>query len=199
VVLGGKGGRAGVFDGIGTVDLATERPAVGGGYAGRAVCENPADARLDEACSEAQGKCGLAVGSLEVDGADEAPPVRTSGACFADGVLSVDVDGDGKRETFPARGFLDELNAPAGEVSAGPVGPPECQTAFSIAGLVRGKDAKAFRAMDLYGVVDLDGDDRFEVVMQYRYANVRTLAIYSAPTNAGRLELVAEVEPWAAE
>jgi hypothetical protein len=38
-----------------------------------------------------------------------------------------------------------------------------------------------------------------EIVMQYRYADVRTLAIYSAPTQATRLEMVAEVEPWGAE
>jgi hypothetical protein len=199
VVLSAKGGRAGVFEGVGTVDLATERPAVGGGYAGRAVCEDARTTLVDAACVEAQGRCGLAVGSLEVDGVDEAPALVTGGACLTDGVLTVDIDGDGRRESFPARAFLDELNAPATEVtSSGVADKNECTASFALPGLVKGKDAKAFRALDLYGVVDLDGDDRLEIVMQYRYANVRTLAIYSAPTQASRLEMVAEVEPWGA-
>ena len=64
---------------------------------------------------------------------------------------------------------------------------------------VRGKDAKAFRAMDLVAVVDIDDDGRNELIVQYRYAKVRTWGVYSPDPGLTKLTLVGEVEPWSAE
>ncbi len=201
-VLAQSGTRAGVFDAVGPVDLGTEAPALTGGYAGKSPCEDP-DAAVVAACKDAHAGCGLAVASLAPDGVDEAPPVRVGAACAVDEgkTLRVDIDGDGNPESFAIAGFLDELKAPASEVAAtgAAAAKGECTPRFSLPGLVRGKDAKAFRALDLVGVVDLDEDGRFELVLQYRYAKVRTWAIYSADQTARRLALVAEVAPWAAE
>jgi hypothetical protein len=52
--------------------------------------------------------------------------------------------------------------------------------------------------VDLVGVLDLDGDGRLEIVLQYRYGEKRTWAIYGAPDTPMRLELLAEGEPWEA-
>jgi hypothetical protein len=200
-VLSARGTRAGVFQAVGPVDLGTESPALTGGYAGKGPCED-AEAAFAAACSEAQAKCGLAVAALGVDGADEAPKLRAGGACLEkDGLLLVDIDGDGMAEAFPAAGFLDEVKAPANEVAAAPAAGAKstCIPAFSLPKLVRGKDVKAFRALDLLGVVDLDDDGRFELVLQYRYASLRTWGVYAADPSLARLTLVGEVTPWAAE
>jgi hypothetical protein len=195
VVLSATGRRAGVFTGVGPVDLATELPTLTGGYAGQAPCD-----KEDAACLDAQGSCGLAVASLAVDGEAEAPPMTTGAACVDGGQLRVDLDGDGAAESFAITAFLDEVKAPADEVlAAATAGKLDCAPRFSAPALLRGKDAKAFRALDLLGVVDIDGDGRLELVMQYRYATVRTWAIYATEQHAGRLELRAEVAPWSAE
>ena len=200
-VLSARGARAGIFASVGPVDLGTESPVLTGGYAGKPPCDD-ADKAFAKACTEAQEKCGLAVASLATDGADDAPKLRTGGACVEDGgTLRVDLDGDGMAEAFTVAGFLDELRAPAADLSASApsAAKPACQPTFAVPGLVRGKDAKAFRALDLLGVVDLDDDGRVELVMQYRYASVRTWGIYAADASGGRLSLVAEVAPWSAD
>jgi len=200
-VLSARGARAGVFQAVGPVDLGTESPVLTGGYAGKSPCED-ADAARASACGEAQLQCGLAVASLAVDGADVPPKLRTGGACVeGDKILRVDLDGDGLAEAFAVAGFLDELRAPAAEVDAAVASAAKatCTASFSLPLLVRGRDAKAFRALDLVGVVDLDDDGRLELVMQYRYASVRTWAIYTADQTVRRLALVAEVAPWSTE
>jgi hypothetical protein len=50
--------------------------------------------------------------------------------------------------------------------------------------------------IDLLGVVDLDADGRHELVLAFRYPESRTLAVYSALHQAGRLELVGEAVSW---
>jgi hypothetical protein len=174
-----------------------------GGYAGVAPCDSK-DKAVDKAatvaCVDAQGKCGLAVASLGVDGVDEPPRLRTGGACVEDTLLRVDLDGDGLAEAFPIAAFLDEVKAPADTVAASATtAASSCTAAFALPVLVRGKDAKAFRALDLVGVVDLDDDGRLELVVQYRYASVRTWAVYVADDKLAQLTLVAEIAPWAAE
>jgi hypothetical protein len=196
-VLSARGKRAGTFGAVGPVDLGTESPALTGGYAGSPPCEDK-DAAFAAACSEAQGKCGLAVASLAVDGETDAPRLATGAACVDKDRLYVDLDGDGVDETYKVAGFLDELKAPAQEVAPdGPPGKTTCTRAFSLPRLERGNDAKAFRSMDLLGIVDLDDDGHLELVMQYRYASVRTWAIYAL--DGERLTLVGEVTPWSPE
>jgi hypothetical protein len=48
----------------------------------------------------------------------------------------------------------------------------------------------------LLGVVDVDGDGRFELVLVYHYEDRRTIAVYSAVSSPVRLELVGEAIPW---
>ena len=50
--------------------------------------------------------------------------------------------------------------------------------------------------LDVLGVLDLDGDGRREVAVAFRYPDGRTLALYSALSLSGRLELVGEAVPW---
>lgn len=198
-VLGWNGDRAGVFNALGAVDLGTALPAVTGGYAGRAPCDDGKGGEI-AACTAAVAGCAPAVASLGADGADDAPTVERAAACAADGVLWFDVDADGQREAFAARGFMDELKAPAEEVTAksgAGEAPASCVEGFALTGLVTGKDPKAFRGMDLLAVADLDQDGRREVILQYRYGTVTTWAMYAARQGAGRLELVTEVVPWA--
>jgi hypothetical protein len=199
-VLGYRGNRAGVFSALGAVDLGTALPTVTGGFAGHSVCDDGHGGTLKD-CGAAQAGCGVAVASLLPDGGDEAPAVATGDACVDAGTLWIDIDSDGQREGFAAAAFLDELKAPADEVAAkaGAGAPEACAAAFAWSNLVTGRDPKAFRALDLVAVADLDDDGRREIVVQYRYGTVRTLAIYAAPQTSSRLVLAAEVAPWAGE
>jgi hypothetical protein len=181
------GKRAGVFTVAGATDLGTATPVAAGGYAGAAVCETPE-------CTESVKGCGLAVGGLGRDG--EGLEVKVGAACVDGGRLHVDLDGDGQMEAFAVSDFLDQLKAPVEEVGGTPTGAPACTPVFAQTNLNPTLSGKGWRALDLLGVIDLDGDGRFEMILQLRYAEKRTWAIYSATQIATRIELVAEVEPW---
>jgi hypothetical protein len=157
-VLGWNGKRAGWFTAAG---VAPALPATAlGGYAGARPCADEATATE---CVAASGDCGLAVGSP----AGDDPTPRPGGACVAGDALVVDVDGDGRLESFPraALAALEEevLGAPAPlEVSC----PPR-------PALAAGGD------LDVLAVADLDGDGRVELLVARR-GTPRRLALYTA-------------------
>ena len=119
------------------------------------------------------------------------------GACASGDNLLFDVDRDGVLEAFPTASFLNSFRGPADEVVALEAGAKAtCKPQFAIRGLIRPGDPRDWRGLDIIGVVDLDGDDRFELVAVYNYQDRRTWAVYSAQSSAGRLDLVAEGQPW---
>lgn len=204
-----NGQRAGVFSVAGSAEVGLDRPVAIGAYAGRSPCVS-LDARgtasdPDPACVEAQAHCGLAIAPVEPGSGFTARPygeepdpiaLRTGGGCAANDTLFVDIDGDGVTESFPAADFLGPVRGPAEEVSAVPMKRSGCKPAFSVRHVLPPADPKHWRGLDLVGVIDLDGDGRFELVMSYHYSDRRTWAVYTAIGNAGRLELAAESTPW---
>jgi hypothetical protein len=161
------------------------------------VCQ-PADQAHpeDAACVAAQARCGVALSWLDED-AEDAPAPDVGGACVASGRIVVDIDADGVNEAFVIAEFLDDMRAPADEVSAAAkLAEAACTPAFSLPSLITGTDPRGFKGFDLLAVIDLDADGRRELVVQYRYAAARTWAIYAAPQTATRLELAAEAVPW---
>jgi hypothetical protein len=205
-VLAWDGGRAGVFSVAAAAEVGLERRVAVGGYAGRSPCLPGGEAaEPDPACVVAQRHCGLAVGLLEPVGGLEARPleehgppleVATGGACVSEDLLMVDIDGDGVAEAFPLARFLDPVRAPAEEISAAGPGAAACEPRFAVRAALPAGDPRHFRGMDVLGVVDLDGNGRFELIVAFDYADRRTWAVYSATSNAGRLELMGEVVPW---
>jgi hypothetical protein len=193
-VLGYGGKKAGVFTVAGSAEAGTAIPIASGAYAGSPPCA--ADEATREECEAVQKGCGLAIGEIGRL-IEDTLAVSTGGVCFADGRLVVDLDGDGTAESFAAAEFLDAVRAPVDEV-VGTAGlmPSGCAPRFAIANVVPGTQPKHWRGLDVVGVADLDGDQRSELVMQYRYGEKRTWAVYSASQMSTRIELVAEVEPW---
>jgi hypothetical protein len=160
-VLSFDGARAGWFTPVGVTAQASQGAVSIGGYAGAAPCA--AEATASE-CMAVLGGCGVAVGSPEGDD----PTPRRSGACVAGSALIVDVDGDGRFESFSLaalRNFADELTgttAPAGTV---------CTPRPALA---------VGRDFDIMAVADLDGDGRVELIASKRGATSRQVAVYSA-------------------
>ncbi|HTM18869.1 MAG TPA: hypothetical protein VL172_00110 [Kofleriaceae bacterium] len=198
------GARAGLFAVAGSADLGQDRPAAIGAYAGSSPCTRGADKEeLDADCVAAQSQCGLAVAQIGGTGFGSAPygddpdpaELVTGGGCVADGLLLVDIDGDGDIEAFPAAGFVDEVRHPADEVDAVPRQGARCQPHFAARQVIPA-DEPHWGGLDLLGVVDVDGDGRRELVLSYHYPDGRTWAVYSATASAGRLELAAEAVPW---
>ena len=148
--------------------------------------------------------CGLALAPLASGGpfaALEPPDVPTGGACVTDDSMAIDIDGDGTAEVFPLAGFLDGSRAPADELAAARTVAPPCTPSFSRYGLAVAIDAAIADprhkvSIDILGVLDIDGDGRQEVVVGLRYAERRTIAVYSAIDSAARLALIGAVEPW---
>jgi hypothetical protein len=198
-VLAVDGARAGRFDALGADDGAVL--AAVGAYAGSPVCtRGGVRGAIDDACEARWRGCGLAVarlgatgGFLENDPAPRvAPPV--GGGCRLGDDVAIDIDGDGAAERFPLAAFVDATVGPADEVTA-VVGAVDagCTPTFALAALPTG-DARV--ELDLLGVVDVDGDGWREVVVSLRYADHRTVAVYSAVDTVARLSLVGEVKPW---
>jgi hypothetical protein len=207
-VLGLDGKRAGVFEVLGAADAGLAQDVAIGGYVGRGACVPYSDEGgkpADPACEKATKGCGLAVAQVDPSARTDTtvPELTTGGACVSGDALVVDVDGDGAPESFALATFLDPIRAPADEVLAAPVVGPSCTPTFSIFGHVirppkedGPDDARYHVTIDLLGVVDLDADGRHELVLAFRYPESRTLAVYSALHQAGRLELVGEAVSW---
>ncbi len=203
-VHGWDGGRAGVFAVAGLADVGLDRRVAVGAYAGSSPCQGDDD-EPDAECVVAQGHCGLAISILEAGSGFKARPfaedpdptsLPIAGACVAGGKLIVDIDDDGSAEAYPVGDFLDPVRAPAEEVAAVNRDKLKCTPHFAIRGVIPAADPKHWRGLDLLGVIDIDGDGRFELIVSYHYSDRRTWAIYSAAAMVGRLELVGEAIPW---
>ena len=104
--------------------------------------------------------------------------------------LAVDIDGDGRIESFPLAGVLDGIRAPgAGVDRVADRDRRACTPTFQLYDLKLdaaapdpGKpvDPKALVIVDLLGVVDLDGDGRKELVLALRFPTVRSIVVYTA-------------------
>jgi hypothetical protein len=211
-VFGVDGKQAGVFDTLGLADVGMAQPIASGGYTGAPVCSyqvSPsrgggsavATRAEDPACTPATMGCGLAVAPLvRGDEPIELPVFTTGGACVAGDSLAVDIDGDGTAELFPLAEVLDGIRSPASEWTAGPVTGASCTPKFQVYDIPlhappepgSAPDPRATVMMDVLGVVDLDGDGRRELVVAFRFATSRSLVVYSAPTQAQRLEMAGE-------
>ncbi|MCA9678922.1 MAG: hypothetical protein H6708_17085 [Kofleriaceae bacterium] len=208
-VYGVDGTRAGVFEVLGVSDVGLPQPVAIGSYTGRAACAPASDeggAPEDPACLRATGGCGLAVATIDRGSQDgQAPTIPVGTACVSGDALLVDLDGDGATESFPIASFVDAVRAPAEEVLAAPVVGVSCDGRFAVYNLPVAStggepdappDPRYTVVLDVLGVLDLDGDGRREVAVAFRYPDGRTLALYSALSLSGRLELVGEAVPW---
>ncbi|HUJ60965.1 MAG TPA: hypothetical protein VLX92_20820 [Kofleriaceae bacterium] len=210
-VFGTDGKLAGAFDTLGMVDVGINVPVASGTYVGAPPCTyevaaKPAAGQLatraeDPKCAPATGGCGLAVGELEhPDEPPDVPQFQVGGACLSGDSLAVDIDNDGRPESFPLHDVLDGIRGPAQEWPAAPTAAATCTPHFQLYDIKLapepdpGKpvDAKAVVMMDVLGVVDLDGDGRREVVLALRFPTVRSVVVYSSIDSPERLELVGE-------
>jgi len=210
-VLGLDGKRAGVFEVLGVADVGLPSDVAIGSYIGRSPCApgtTDGGAADDALCLAATGGCGLAVASIDRGApgdAGEVPELTVGGACLAGDSLIVDIDGDGAAESFPLGQFIDAVRAPAEEVLAAPVVGVACEPTFALYNLVivpppedagTADDPRYHVTIDIIGVADLDGDGRRELAIAFRYPDGRTLGLYSAIAQSGRLELVGQAIPW---
>jgi hypothetical protein len=212
-VFGTDGKLAGAFDTMGVVDVGLPQMVASGSYAGASPCSFGAPVKAqndpgviktrteDPKCMAATHGCGLAVGPItHGEEAVELPQYVTGGACISGDQLAVDIDGDGRIESFPLAGVLDGIRGPAQEWSASPTATAACTPSFALYDikLVRAPepkkpaDPKATVTMDVLGVVDLDGDGRRELVIALRFPTTRSIVVYSASEMAQRLELAGE-------
>lgn len=213
VVFGVDGKLAGAFDTMGSVDVGLPQQVAAGAYAGASSCSSGAavDAKLkpgeiktrteDPTCNLATSGCGIAVG--EVTHPDDERGTQTyvtGGACLSGDSLAVDIDGDGRIESFPIAGVLDGTRSPAPEWSAAATSTAACDPKFALYNIQLaaapdpGKpvDPKSVVTMDVLGVLDLDGDGRRELVLALKFATVRTIVVYTATAQPQRLELAGE-------
>jgi hypothetical protein len=205
-VFGVDGKVAGVFETIGLADLGISQQVAAGTYVGGMPCTADAGGGQrteDPRCTSATGGCGIAVG--EIARPDDPPPplvFPTGGVCVAGDSLATDLDGDGALEQFPLASLLDGGRSPAAEWSAAPApaAAGACKPSFELYDVrltpvvEPGKpiDPKHTVGLDVLAVVDLDGDGRKELVLALKFPTVRTIAVYTAPDSAQRLELAGE-------
>jgi len=213
VVFGVDGKMAGVFDTLGVVDVGLQQQVASGTYAGASPCTYGAAAKAkpapgeiatraeDPKCGAATNSCGVAVGELtHPDEPPTTPAYVTGGACITGDQLAVDIDGDGRIESFPITGVLDGIRGPAAEWSASPTATAACTPTFQLYDIKlapepdpgKGIDQKSVVMLDVLAVVDLDGDGRKELVLALRFPTVRSVVVYSATATANRLELAGE-------
>ena len=211
VVFGVDGKMAGAFDTLGVVDVGIGQSVASGTYVGAAPCTydlaaRPAAGQIetraeDPKCAPATGGCGLAVAEItHPDEPPTTPAYTTGGACISGDQLAVDIDGDGRIESFAIAGVLDGIRGPAAEWTAAPTSTASCTPRFQLYGIPLaaepdpGKpvDPKTVVLLDVLGVVDLDGDGRRELIVALRFPTVRSVVVYTAATSAQRLELAGE-------
>ena len=213
IVFGTDGKMAGAFDTLGMVDIGPQQTVASGSYAGASPCTYAVGGKPtapgavatrgeDPKCGQFTSGCGLAVGELaHPDEPPETPAYATGGACLSGGELAVDIDGDGRVESFPISGVLDGIRGPAAEWSAAPTATPaSCTPTFQLYDIKLvpepdpGKpvDPKGTVFVDVLGVVDLDADGRKELVLALRFPTVRSIVVYSASESPLRLQLVGE-------
>jgi hypothetical protein len=205
-VFGFDGKVAGMFDTLGLTDLGISQQVASGTYIGAPPCTADAGGGQraeDPKCASATGGCGIAVGELaRPDDPPPTPAFRTGGACVAGDALAIDIDGDGVLERFPLAALLDGGRGPAGEWTASTAGGAACAPAFELYGVQltpaaepdKPIDPKHVVGLDVLAVIDVDGDDRKELVLALKFPTVRTIAVYTAPESARRLELAGEAQ-----
>ncbi|NVB83866.1 MAG: hypothetical protein HOV81_36160 [Kofleriaceae bacterium] len=210
VVMGTDGRVAGTFETLGMVEVGIAQSVATGTYVGASPCTystsaGPKPGALDTRaedpkCGPATRGCGIAVGELVNPGDPPSTATyETGGACLSGTELAVDIDGDGKIESFPLAGALDGTRAPAQEWTASPTATAACQPSYQLYGLELkpeprpGKPAdKGLVTVDVLGVIDLDGDGRREIVLSMKFPTVRSIVVYTATEQAQRLELAGE-------
>ena len=213
VVLGVDGKLAGVFDTMGIVDVGLPQAVAAGAYAGASPCtfasavvaqSRPGDISMrseDLKCGQATNSCGIAIGDVvHPDDPPATPSYVTGGACISGDQLAVDIDGDGRIESFPLAGVLDGSRSPATEWTSSPTSTAACEPKYELYGVKldaeadpgKAVDPKSRVTMDVLGVVDVDGDGRRELVLALQFATVRTILVYTATAQAQRLELAGE-------
>jgi hypothetical protein len=213
IVFGTDGKLAGAFDTLGVAEVAGGQTVASGTYTGASPCTYDTAAKPssgatttraeDPRCTAATGGCGLAIG--EIIGPNEppeTPALPTGGACINGNDLAVDIDGDGRIESFPLAGLLDGIRGPAQEWTASPTATASCKPQFQlydlqlVAEAEPGKpvDQKTLVMADVLGVLDLDGDGRKEIVLALRFPTVRSIVVYTATGSAEHLELAGEAQ-----
>jgi hypothetical protein len=204
-VFGVDGKPAGAFDTLGLAEVGIGQAVATGTYVGASPCTyggaKATDPRgEDPRCGQATKGCGIAVGEIT---APDDPPRTASftigGACVSGTELVVDIDGDGKVESFPIAGALDGIRAPAAEWTASPTATASCTPTYQVYELRLlpeprpGKPPdKGLVIVDVLGVIDLDADGRRELILAMRFSTVRSIVVYTATANAQRLELAGE-------
>jgi hypothetical protein len=217
-VFGVDGKIAGTFESLGIVEVGIAQSVATGTYVGAMPCTygvtpgatgtKSMDTRAeDPKCGPATKGCGIAVGEVtSPDEPDRKPSYATGGACVSGTELAVDIDGDGKIESFPIAGALDGIRAPAAEWTASATATATCTPTFHVydmklappppSGKPPGRGVvvvdKGGVTIDLLGVIDLDADGRRELIMAMKFPTVRTIVVYTATSSSQRLELAGE-------
>jgi hypothetical protein len=209
-VLGVDGKQAGIFDTLGLVEVGINQPVASGTYVGASPCTyavggKTGDRAEDPKCGPVTRGCGIAVGEIaRPDEAAATLKLDAGGACMHGNELAIDIDNDGRIESFPLAGALDGIRAPAQEWLASPSSTATCTPTYQLYNLALtpeprpGKSAeKATVTLDVLGVVDLDGDGRKELVLAMRFPTVRTIVVYTATESSQRLEMAGEATSFA--
>jgi len=207
-IYGVDGKVAGTFDTLGIAEVGIGQSVATGTYVGASPCTYGVTPRPgeqpraeDPSCGPVTKGCGIAIGDITT--AEETPSkasFTTGGACVSGSDLAVDIDGDGKIESFPIAAVLDGIRGPASEWSATPTATASCKPSFQVYNLKiappprpNKKDQdKGTVIVDVLAVIDLDGDGRKELVLAMRFPTTRSIVVYSASAQAQRLELAGE-------
>lgn len=207
-IYGVDGKVAGTFDTLGIAEVGIGQSVATGTYVGASPCTYGVTPRPgeqpraeDPACRPVTKGCGIAVGDITTT--EETPAkaaFATGGVCVSGNDLAVDIDGDGKIESFPIAAVLDGIRAPAAEWPASPTATASCRPTFQVYNLkiappphANKKDAdKGLVTVDVLAVIDLDGDGRKELVLGMRFPTTRSIVVYTASSTPERLELAGE-------